>query len=226
MSTMTIDFSREVPLFPLPNLVLLPSAVQALHIFEPRYRAMISAVLDGPGLMALALLQPGWEKTYYSNPAIHGVVCLGRVVSHEAVEEGNYNVLVQGMLRAQVAKERKEGPYRVALLEPLADLPVVPGREAIHRAAISEMFTHGAFAEHSLAEGIRNLLSHSVPVAAVTDILAFTFLQDVAAKQRLLEELDPNARADAMIGILTELARVGQIETPETKPWPPPLGAN
>jgi Lon protease-like protein len=44
--TITVDFTRPVPLFPLGNTVLLPHAVQGLHVFEPRYRQMVDACLS------------------------------------------------------------------------------------------------------------------------------------------------------------------------------------
>jgi len=226
MSIMEIDFSREIPIFPLPNVVLLPAAVQALHIFEPRYREMTADALAGANLIAMALIQPGWEVLHEGLPPIHPVVCLARIVGDEKLDDGKFNLMLQGILRATVRQERKHGLYRVARLAPLLDLPVDAGREAIARAAIAELFIHGAFSEHDLAQGVRNLLSHRVPVAHVADILAFVFLQDIRAKQRLLEEPDPNARADAVVGVLAELARVGETDTRPQRPWPPTVGEN
>ena len=52
----------STPLFPLPNVVLFPRAVLPLHIFEDRYKAMITDALRGNRLIAMALLKPGWEK--------------------------------------------------------------------------------------------------------------------------------------------------------------------
>ena len=53
-----------VPVFPLPNAVLFPRTVLPLHIFEPRYRAMVSDADAGDGMIAIALLEPGFEKDY------------------------------------------------------------------------------------------------------------------------------------------------------------------
>ena len=54
------QFCGTARLFPLPNLVLFPSVIQPLHIFEPRYRQMMADALDGDRLLALVLLKPGW----------------------------------------------------------------------------------------------------------------------------------------------------------------------
>src|SRR5580700_7348822 len=94
-----------VPLFPLPNVVLFPRAILPLHIFEERYKAMTADALVGDGRIAMALLQPGWEKSYYERPRIEPVVCVGRILSHEQLPDGKYNFLLQGMLRATIVRE-------------------------------------------------------------------------------------------------------------------------
>src|SRR5436309_2332195 len=99
-----VDLSA-VPLFPLPSVVLFPRAVLPLHIFEDRYRAMTSDVLDGDRLIAMALLRPGWEKSYYAKPAVEPVVCVGRILSHEKLPDGKYNFLLEGLLRARISQE-------------------------------------------------------------------------------------------------------------------------
>lgn len=55
------QFEGHVRLFPLPNLVMFPHVMQALHIFEPRYRSMFEEALDDDRLVALGSLAPGWE---------------------------------------------------------------------------------------------------------------------------------------------------------------------
>src|SRR3954468_13652401 len=90
-----LDLSA-VPLFPLPNIVLFPRAVLPLHIFEERYRHMTADALAGNKRVAMALLKPGWEKSYYGKPTIDPVVCVGQIVSHEKLPDGKYNFLLQG----------------------------------------------------------------------------------------------------------------------------------
>ena len=115
------DFPSEllaarVPLFPLPNCVLLPGAVLPLRIFEPRYRQMISEVLrheDESQLIAIALLKEGFEPLYETNHAsIHPVVCVGRILHHEKLPDGLFNILVLGCCRATVESEDSSGAYR------------------------------------------------------------------------------------------------------------------
>ena len=55
------DFSGLARLFPLPNLVMFPHVMQAMHIFEPRYRSLFEEALSDDKLIALGVLAPGWE---------------------------------------------------------------------------------------------------------------------------------------------------------------------
>ena len=62
------QFSGLARVFPLPNLVMFPHVMQALHIFEPRYRAMLEEAIEDDRLIALGVLAPGWEQHYEGRP--------------------------------------------------------------------------------------------------------------------------------------------------------------
>src|SRR5262249_18430669 len=94
MNTSPIHFDRAIPLFPLPNCVLFPGVVQPLHIFEPRYRDMMEDALEDQSALVMALLKPGWEKHYYACPAIHDTACVGRIIAHERLDDGKYNLFL------------------------------------------------------------------------------------------------------------------------------------
>jgi len=93
------SFSGRVRVFPLPNLVVFPHVMQPLHIFEPRYRAMLEEALADDGLIGMALLASGWESDYEGRPPLRRVGCLCRVATHHRTSEGSYNVLVLGLRR-------------------------------------------------------------------------------------------------------------------------------
>src|SRR5262245_21174118 len=101
-TTIPRDFAGCVRLFPLPNLVLFPHVVQPLHIFEHRYCEMLEEALCSDGLVAIVLLEPGWERDYEGRPAIAPVACLGKVLSHERLPGNKHNLLLRGMCRAAI----------------------------------------------------------------------------------------------------------------------------
>lgn len=111
---------RPIPIFPLPNCVVLPGVLQPLHIFEPRYRAMIAdeAARSGRGLIAMALLRGGYEPHYYSHAApIHSTLCVCEVVQAHALADGRYNIVIRGRQRASIVRELRDRSYRQAYLQ-------------------------------------------------------------------------------------------------------------
>lgn len=115
--------SRRIPLFPLPGVVLLPGTLLPLHIFEPRYRAMVADALAGNRTIGMAMLKAGWEMSE-ENPAIHAIGGAGEIVESEELEDGRYNILLQGRFRYRIVREEAaETPYRTASVEELASIP-------------------------------------------------------------------------------------------------------
>lgn len=104
-----------VPLFPLPNVVHFPGVPLPLHVFEGRYRALVRDALDGSRLIGMVLLRSGWEDAYYEAPPVFDVGTAGEIVRADPLEDGRWNVVLQG--RREFAIEREEpggSPYRVA----------------------------------------------------------------------------------------------------------------
>ena len=74
------QFSGNARVFPLPNLVMFPHVMQPLHIFEPRYRAMLEEALEDDRLIAMGLLAPGWEQQSEGRPTLRNTACSNRVI--------------------------------------------------------------------------------------------------------------------------------------------------
>jgi Lon protease-like protein len=72
-----------LPLFPLPNVVLFPDVFLPLHIFEPRYKQMITRALEGDRIIGMALLKPGHETEYEGRPPIFELGCAGLITHVE-----------------------------------------------------------------------------------------------------------------------------------------------
>src|ERR1700754_2032170 len=91
------QFTGSARLFPLPDLVMFPHVMQPLHIFEPRYREMLEDALSGDSLVARSIRAPGWKSNYEARPALLPQVCLTKVVAHQRLADGRYNLMVLGM---------------------------------------------------------------------------------------------------------------------------------
>src|SRR5215203_3799018 len=115
-------FSGVARLFPLPDLVMFPHVMQPLHIFEPRYREMLNDALDGDGLIAMSVLAPGWEADYEGRPPILPHICLGKVVTHQRLRDGCYNIMLLGSRRGRILSELPaKRSFRQAEIELLCD---------------------------------------------------------------------------------------------------------
>ena len=92
----------EIPLFPLPSVVLFPNVILPLHIFEDRYKQMINTCLDGRESFGLVLLREGAQEE--TERTIHRVGTLARVIEVERLEAGRMNILCQGETRFRVSR--------------------------------------------------------------------------------------------------------------------------
>ncbi len=110
-----------IPVFPLPNVVLFPTVSLPLHIFEPRYRELVSDALDGDRIIGMALLRPGWEGHYEDRPPIYPVGCAGLITHAERTSDGRYNIVLRGLEKFRVVSEQHQRAYRIAEVDPIVD---------------------------------------------------------------------------------------------------------
>jgi Lon protease-like protein len=199
---------RGIPLFPLPNVVLFPHAVLPLHIFEERYKAMMADALEGEKQIAVALLEPGWQKSYYGQPKIDPVVCVGKILTHEKLTDGKYNLLLQGHTRARIKRElpgAEDRLYRIASLEPLEEVPYLEIDLDPYRTRLVELFSHGPLAAGGLSPQFHKLLNGPWPTAHIVDLITYSYFEDVPLKQRLLSDPDVRHRADVVVAELDKV---------------------
>ncbi len=130
------DDPDEIPLFPLPQVVLFPLATVPLFVFEPRYRQMMADVLARSarriGMVAVAEAHLGDME---GNPPVAPLGCEGEVAGVEKNPDGTYRVLLRGTRRIRIVDEQppdRERLYRVARVETVPDLVDVTDREALH----------------------------------------------------------------------------------------------
>jgi len=195
-ATATLDFSKPLPVFPLSACVLLPHATIPLHIFEERYKMMTADALDSHGLIAMATYAPDAEQAAdLFGPAIREHVCLGYIVRHQTLDEGRYNILLQGLCRARVRKEVYHEPYRLAFLEPTeAEAPMEIDLDR-HRERLESLLSDPCLQQLASVNSIQNWLSNEIPTAALIDLAILTICSDVDQRYRMLAEPDVTERA-------------------------------
>jgi uncharacterized protein len=236
------SFSGQARLFPLPNLVMFPSVMQPLHIFEPRYVQMVEDALAGDRLIAMCLLLPGWERDYDGQPAIAPVACLGKIVSCQKQDDGTYNILLLGVKRARIRREfTTDHLFRSAFVELLDDVyPAADELEAEYQSseepapAEIEQIQDALLAAFQRllpklpveSEPLEDLIANQITLGMLTDIIAYTLDIGVRVKQKLLSEARVMRRAQTVLGEIAVLAHPAELAGQERHEFPPKFSLN
>jgi Lon protease-like protein len=195
--------SDLLPLFPLPNVVLFPNVFLPLHIFEPRYQAMVGDAIGGDRLIGMVLLRPGWESDDEGRPSVYPIGCSGLITHVERLPDGRYDIVLRGVERFRIVEEDHTRSYRRALVQPL-----VEGRLAADdRAAIR---IGRARLEGILAPAIDRTSGSGhefhIPVTMGDEDLVNALAQyldlEPLEKQALLEHNTLRARIDSLVELL------------------------
>jgi len=105
---------RELPLFPLPEVVLFPQEVLPLHIFESRYRIMLKSVLETDSMFGVIKWDPN-TKT------MANVGCCAHIIKHQTSEDGRSNIITLGQQRFQILEIIRSTPYCSAMVSWIND---------------------------------------------------------------------------------------------------------
>lgn len=221
-------FSGVARLFPLPNLVMYPHVMQPLHIFEGRYREMLEDALATDRLIAMALLEPGWETDYESRPPVARYACLGKVVTHHRLQDGRYNLLLMGVGRIRIVEEMPPlRSFRQAKVELLRETFV---NDASHHVEELQRELMSAFEQHlpcgcQAPEQLREMFAQRLPLSMMTDLASYALPLDVALKQRLLAEYHVDVRARMLLEQL-ESQSSRELVGAAADVFPPPFSVN
>lgn len=107
---------RELPLFPLPEVVLFPGRPLPLHIFEFRYRIMMNTILNTDRRFGVLMFDPNQGQ-------VASVGCCAEIVQHQRLPDDRIKMLTLGQQRFRVLEAVREKPYLVGLVEWIEDEP-------------------------------------------------------------------------------------------------------
>jgi Lon protease-like protein len=185
--------ARELPVFPLPRIVLMPRDVLPLHVFEPRYRALVAHALSRDGLIGMATLKPGYEAEYHARPPMYDAIGIGAIVQNQRLHDGRSNIVVEWLARGTAVEElRRDVLFRVFRTEVRvdrhldADLPLL-------RQLVVQL---GAYTTETSAEALRlaglpgpELVDHLArrTLESTEDRLAYVGTDSIAERAQILE---------------------------------------
>ena len=192
-----------IPIFPLQDATLFPNASHAFHIFEPRYRAMVTDALKGDRVIGMVMLQPGYEANYEGRPPVFPIGCAGLITDYEELPDGRFNIVLGGLVKFRVTGEDDSRPYRLARVVAVPE--VLDAKEVI---ALGKERQRLEFLLRALFDrlGIEPPPA-GAPDEQVVDELSQYLPMDPLGRQSLLEQGDALSRAAALIGLLERMIK-------------------
>ena len=194
-----------LPIFPLPDSVILPGGLMPLHVFEPRYRDLTRDCLAGDHLLAIARLQPGNPSDHSGRPMVYDQAGVGRIIASDELPDGRFMLVLRGIGRVQFEHELDATrSYRQMRARTILDLPIKDREVAKARHAklitlcdqlameLGRTGSPGAKHLHELVRGAGQ--PGKGQPGACADAIASALIMDANARQALLEERCPNAR--------------------------------
>ena len=193
---MTIE---RLSIFPLAGALLFPGLQLPLRIFEPRYRAMVSDALARD--QRIAMIQP---QAVSDGAPLFRIGCVGKIVDVEALEDGRYNIVLQGVARFRVLRELDVStPFRQVEAE-LIHEPLDAVLSAVERAGFErEARTFAQAQGYAVDWDSVGKLDDVALINGVAQIAPF----DLAAKQALLEASTLAARCELLIQLMQFFGR-------------------
>lgn len=199
----------EIPIFPLPGVLLLPGGRLPLNVFEPRYLAMVEDALGGA--RAIGMLQPCGDADDIGAAPIYDTGCLGRITAFSETEDGRYLITLAGLIRFDVTRElpKRNGYRRVAADYARFRNDLERDAGDIDRGRLLQAL--GDYFEANGIEGDWDAIEEAEDEALVTS-LAMICPFAAPEKQALLEAMTLPDRAEAMTTIMQMSAHDGGDE--------------
>lgn len=197
---------RELPLFPLENVVLLPDVQAPLHIFEPRYRQMMEFALGADRTLGMVAVVPERQHEMAGDPPFFPVGCAGFISRYERLADGRYHLILEGTERFRVLQELpREGErlFRIAQVEALEENPGpcdAPDPHALRQAVLELLEPLLVRAGREARVAVERL--GALDDASFVNSLVISLGLPCEDKQVLLEAAGPAQRLERLEAVL------------------------
>jgi len=198
-----ISLPKNIPLFPLTGVLLLPGGILPLHIFEPRYLQMFRDALKGDSI--IGMIQPSSSQSSQLKPPVYTTGCTGEITHHRDTSDGRLLITLHGLCRFKIVEEHDyDHLYRTAEVDYLPSGNIFDenantrkhqrllNAATLYLPTLEDNIQLGPILEASMSELV-TVLSMHCPFSA-------------KEKQSLLEAADQNIRADLLIELLEQAA--------------------
>jgi uncharacterized protein len=193
----------ELPIFPLPQCVLLPGGLLPLHVFEPRYRELTRYCLEGNRPVGIARLRGGREPERGS--AVFRHLGVGRIICSEELDDGRFLLLVRGGARVVIDHELPSSrAFRQVAARRVGDGQADPAAVRLLHDQLMALCDRLAMVLDGGGRQLRELAYGAIP-GACADAVAAALMMDADERQEMLEQACPRARLNAAV---TQVSRL------------------
>jgi Lon protease-like protein len=207
MISENIETEHVVPVFPLPDTVFFPHTSLPLHIFEPRYREMVRDATAGDGLIVVARKVGSDFET---------LATVGRVRDLQPLEDGRYNLRLEGLQRVALTEVPCDTPYRQVRIEPRPEAPGSEDPAVIERSKLELLATLGILLSVA-KQAVPVVLDQDLPFEVVVNKACAGLPVESSLRQELLAADDLIGRQQLVsqhLGdVIETVARLG-VEEP------------
>ena len=185
---------QVIPIFPLEVTMLFPGVSRPLHIFEPRYRAMVADAIKGDKIIGMATLKPGYEADYQGRPPVYEIGCAGVIDEVEELPGGRFNIVLRGVTKFRITSEDDSRAYRLARVDAMPEVLDDAEKAALRkgRERLETLITDGSTSKvpaGTADEELVNMVAQYLPMS-------------VAERQGLLELTNALLRVRALIELI------------------------
>jgi uncharacterized protein len=203
---------KRISIFPLSGAILFPGMQLPLHIFEPKYRALVSDALARDRM--IGMVQPrastgkpagGKQPEHERVAALFEIGCLGRIGEVEALDDGRYNIILEGIQRFRIVNERQVSTeFRQVDAQLWEEDELGEALSIAERASLEMESRRFADAQGYAVDwnAVSQLDDYSL-VNAIAQIAPF----DAAAKQALLEAVGLSLRTELIVQMMQFFGR-------------------
>lgn len=207
---------ERLPMFPLPEAWIFPGALLPLHIFEPRYVAMLRhCITQADHALAIASLKPGFERDYEGRPPVRSIVGAGLIVAAKETPQHTWNIVVRGCERLEIIEEYPPTyPFREIRARRLAP-PAPMSDEKLYRR-LRLLVARVAVEAPGAREALDLVLEQAQDPGALVNLLAAHVIDEPKVRRMIFEA---GAVDDALVVAAEAISRLLlDVGTRDTKP--------
>ena len=208
--SVSVNFKRSFPLFPLPETSLLPHTIVPLMVSEPSFRQLVDHAIDGSGQIAIATLEATVDSAPLNRtPNVRPAICLGQIVQHDTNSYG-YNVLIYGLCRAtinEVKEPNAECEYSSVSIHPTESFKETNVEH--RRVELQKILQRPNLRRLERLEALEYWLGQDeITTPALFELIGGSLLDDAEFRYELLAEPSCDRRT---LRILSELRHIDHL---------------